>query len=266
MLNKIKEAKEYLLQYTSQCEVGIVLGSGLSNFVDNLEVETTIPYGQIPHFPQSTVKGHKGMLVFGTIGGKRVVCMQGRFHYYEGYTMQEVTFPIRVMKAIGIHTLIVTNAAGGVNPDFNVGDIMLIKDHINQMPNPLIGKNFEELGTRFPSMSTVYNQDLREKAKIIAKAENISLQEGVYLATTGPSFETPAEYKFFRTIGADAIGMSTVPEVIVASHSNLNVLGMSVISNVFNPNAVAECTHEEVLEGVSKAGDKMSRIVKRLFE
>mgnify|MGYP003444446534 FL=1 len=266
MLNKIKEAKEYLLQYTSQCEVGIVLGSGLSNFVDNLEVETTIPYGQIPHFPQSTVKGHKGMLVFGTIGGKRVVCMQGRFHYYEGYTMQEVTFPIRVMKAIGIHTLIVTNAAGGVNPDFKVGDIMLIKDHINQMPNPLIGKNFEELGTRFPSMSTIYNQDLREKAKIIAKAENITLQEGVYLATTGPSFETPAEYKFFRTIGADAIGMSTVPEVIVASHSNLNVLGMSVISNVFNPNAIAECTHEEVLEGVSKAGDKMSRIVKRLFE
>ena len=184
------------------------------------------------------------MLVFGTIGGKRVVCMQGRFHYYEGYTMQEVTFPIRVMKAIGIHTLIVTNAAGGVNPDFKVGEIMLIKDHINQMPNPLIGKNFEELGTRFPSMSTIYNQDLREKAKIIAKEENISLQEGVYLATTGPSFETPAEYKFFRTIGADAIGMSTVPEVIVASHSNLNVLGMSVISNVFNPNAVAECTHE----------------------
>ncbi len=266
MLNKIKEAKEYLLQYTSQCEVGIVLGSGLSNFVDNLEVETTIPYGEIPHFPQSTVKGHKGMLVFGTIGGKRVVCMQGRFHYYEGYTMQEVTFPIRVMKALGIHTLIVTNAAGGVNPNFKVGEIMLIKDHINLMPNPLIGKNFEELGTRFPSMSTIYNQDLREKAKIIAKAENISLQEGVYLATTGPSFETPAEYKFFRIIGADAIGMSTVPEVIVASHSNLNVLGMSVISNVFNPNAVAECTHEEVLEGVSKAGDKMSRIVKRLFE
>ena len=165
MLNKIKEAKEYLLQYTSQCEVGIVLGSGLSNFVDNLEVETTIPYGQIPHFPQSTVKGHKGMLVFGSIGGKRVVCMQGRFHYYEGYTMQEVTFPIRVMKALGIHTLIVTNAAGGVNPDFKVGEIMLIKDHINQMPNPLIGKNFEELGTRFPSMSTIYNQDKKEKAK-----------------------------------------------------------------------------------------------------
>ena len=266
MLNKIKEAKEYLLQYTSQCEVGIVLGSGLSNFVDNLEVETTIPYGQIPHFPQSTVKGHKGMLVFGSIGGKRVVCMQGRFHYYEGYTMQEVTFPIRVMKALGIHTLIVTNAAGGVNPNFKVGDIMLIKDHINLMPNPLIGKNFEELGTRFPSMSTIYNQDLREKAKIIAREENISLQEGVYLATTGPSFETPAEYMFFRNGGADAIGMSTVPEVIVASHSSLNVLGMSVISNVFNPNAIAECTHEEVLEGVNRAGDKMSRIVKRLFE
>ena len=266
MLNKIKESAEYLSQYVNQCEIGIILGSGLSNFVDNIEVENTIPYGQIPHFPQSTVKGHKGMLVFGSIGGKRVVCMQGRFHYYEGYTMQEVTFPIRVMKAIGIHTLIVTNAAGGVNPDFNVGDIMLIKDHINQMPNPLIGKNFEELGTRFPSMSTIYSQELREKAKIIAKAENISLQEGVYLATTGPSFETPAEYMFFRNGGADAIGMSTVPEVIVASHSNLNVLGMSVISNVFNPNAVAECTHEEVLEGVSKAGDKMSRIVKRLFE
>lgn len=266
MLNKIKEATDYLLQYTSQCEIGIVLGSGLSNFVDSLEIETTIPYQQIPHFPQSTVKGHKGMLVFGKISGKKIVCMQGRFHYYEGYTMQEVTFPIRVMKSLGIHTLIVTNAAGGVNLNFKVGDIMLIKDHINQMPNPLIGKNFEELGTRFPSMSTTYNQDLRTKAKIIAQKENITLQEGVYLATTGPSFETPAEYKFFRIIGADAIGMSTVPEVIVASHSNLNVLGMSVISNVFNPDAVAECTHEEVLEGVNLAGDKMCRIVKGLFE
>lgn len=266
MLNKIKEATDYLLQYTSQCEIGIVLGSGLSNFVDSLEIETTIPYQQIPHFPQSTVKGHKGMLVFGKISGKKIVCMQGRFHYYEGYTMQEVTFPIRVMKSLGIHTLIVTNAAGGVNPNFKVGDIMLIKDHINQMPNPLIGKNFEELGTRFPSMSTIYDQDLRTKAKIIAQKENINLQEGVYLATTGPSFETPAEYKFFRIIGADAIGMSTVPEVVVASHSNLNVLGMSVISNVFNPEAVAECTHEEVLEGVNLAGDKMCRIVKGLFE
>lgn len=266
MLNKIQQATDYLLQYASECEIGIILGSGLSNFIDNIKVEKSIPYTQIPHFPHSTVKGHKGMLVIGRLkNNKKVICMQGRFHYYEGYTMQEVTFPIRVMKALGVNTLVVTNAAGGVNPNHKVGDIMLIKDHINLMPNPLIGPNDERLGVRFPSMSTIYNLELRQKAKEIAKQEGINLQEGVYLATTGPSFETPAEYTFFRTIGADAIGMSTVPEVIVASHSSMKVFGMSVISNVFNPDSIAECTHEEVLEGVKKAGDNMSKIVENLF-
>lgn len=264
MLNKINQAAEYLSQY-GQCEIGIILGSGLSSFVDNIEVENTIPYGQIPHFPQSTVKGHKGMLVFGKMNNKKVICMQGRFHYYEGYTMQEVTFPIRVMKALGVHTLIVTNASGGVNPNYNVGDIMLIKDHINLMPNPLIGPNDEKLGVRFPPMSTIYNSTLRKHALEIAEANNIRVQEGVYVGTTGPSFETPAEYKFFRTIGADTVGMSTVPEVIVASHSQMQVFGMSVISNVFRETEVEDCTHEEVLEGVAKAGDKMNIIVQELI-
>ena len=179
--------------------------------------------------------------------------------------MKELTFPIRVMKALGVHTLIVTNASGGVNPNYNVGDIMLIKDHINLMPNPLIGPNDEKLGVRFPPMSTIYNSTLRKHALEIAKANNIKVQEGVYVGTTGPSFETPAEYKFFRTIGADTVGMSTVPEVIVASHSQMQVFGMSVISNVFRETEVEDCTHEEVLEGVAKAGDKMNIIVQELI-
>ncbi len=265
MLDKIKETAEYLSQYATQCEVGIILGSGLNNFVDNLKIEHSIPYSEIPHFPQSTVKGHKGMLIFGEISNKKVICMQGRFHYYEGYTMQEVTFPIRVMKFLGVHTLIVTNASGGVNPNYEVGDIMLIKDHINLMPNPLIGRNDETLGVRFPSMTNIYNPTLRQYAKEIAEKNNIKLQEGVYVGTTGPSFETPAEYKFFRTIGGDTVGMSTVPEVIVASHSQMQVFGMSVISNVFREEVQEECTHEEVLEGVAKAGDKMNVIVQELI-
>lgn len=265
MLNKIKESADYLKQYVSECEIGIILGSGLGNFVDNIRVEHSIEYEQIPNFPTSTVKGHKGMLIFGEISNKKVICMQGRFHYYEGYTMQEVTFPIRVMKALGVKLLIVTNASGGVNPNYNVGDIMLIKDHINLMPNPLIGPNDERLGVRFPSMTNIYNPALREYAKEIAEKNNIKLQEGVYVGTTGPSFETPAEYKFFRTIGADTVGMSTVPEVIVASHSQMKVFGMSVISNVFREEEQAECTHEEVLEGVAKAGNKMSLIVQELI-
>jgi purine-nucleoside phosphorylase len=180
--------------------------------------------------------------------------------------MKEVTFPIRVMKALGVELLIVTNASGGVNPRYEVGDIMLIKDHINLMPNPLIGPNDERLGVRFPSMSTIYDAALREEAYKIAKANNIRIQEGVYVGTSGPSFETPAEYKFFHCIGADTVGMSTVPEVIVASHSQMRVFGMSVISNVFKEEVQADCTHEEVLEGVAKAGDRMSMIVQELIK
>ncbi len=267
MYEKINTAAEYIRSRSAiKPSIGVVLGSGLGDFAKNMEIECEIPYGEIPNFPISTVKGHKGALILGKVAGKEVVCMQGRFHYYEGYSMQEVTFPIRVMKALGVSLLIVTNASGGVNETFNVGDIMLIKDHINLLPNPLIGKNDERLGTRFPSMSSIYDRDLIEKAKKAATELGIGIREGVYVGTTGPSFETPAEYKYFRTIGADTVGMSTVPEVIVASHAQMKVFGMSVISNVFREQTVSECTHEEVLEGVSKAGNNMSLIVEALLK
>jgi purine-nucleoside phosphorylase len=267
MYDKIKQTAEYIKQQTKTTpKIGVILGSGLGGFADNMKVECRLAYKDIPNFPISTVKGHKGELLFGKMGNTELVCMQGRFHYYEGYTMKEVTFPIRVMKALGVELLIVTNASGGVNPRYEVGDIMLIKDHINLMPNPLIGPNDERLGVRFPSMSTIYDAALREEAYKIAKANNIRIQEGVYVGTSGPSFETPAEYKFFHCIGADTVGMSTVPEVIVASHSQMRVFGMSVISNVFKEEVQADCTHEEVLEGVAKAGDRMSMIVQELIK
>lgn len=266
MYDKINQTAEYIKQHTAiKPTTAVILGSGLGNFADNIEIETRIAYKDIPNFPLSTVKGHKGELLFGKIGDKQLVCMQGRFHYYEGYSMQQVTFPIRVFKALGVELLIVTNASGAVNPAYQVGDIMLINDHINLMPNPLIGPNDERLGTRFPSMSTIYDKKLLQQAHEIAKARSIKLQEGVYVGTSGPSFETPAEYKFFRTIGADTVGMSTVPEVIVASHSQMKVFGMSVISNVFKETDIADCTHEEVLQGVAKAGNLMSELVKDLI-
>lgn len=267
MYEKIKETADFIRSKSNtNPKVGIVLGSGLGDFAQSVEVESRIPYAQIPNFPLSTVAGHKGELILGKVSGVEVVCMQGRFHYYEGYTMQQVTFPIRVMKALGVELLIVTNASGAVNESFNVGDIMLIRDHINLLPNPLIGKNDERLGVRFPSMSNAYDKELISKAEEAAKRLNITIRKGVYVGTTGPSFETPAEYGFFRTIGGDTVGMSTVPEVIVAAHSGMKVLGMSVISNVFRPNAVSDCTHEEVLQGVAKAGDNMSRIVKEVLK
>lgn len=266
MYQTIEQTAQYLRERTSIKPVtAVILGSGLGNFAEGMQVESRMAYKDIPHFPVSTVEGHKGELLFGTMGGKEIMCMQGRFHYYEGYSMQQVTFPVRVMKALGVELLVVTNASGAVNPAYNVGDIMLIKDHINLMPNPLIGPNDSKLGVRFPSMSNAYDKVSREKAKLAAVQEGIALQEGVYVGTSGPSFETPAEYGFFRTIGGDTVGMSTVPEVIVASHGGMKVLGMSVISNVFRPDDVKECTHEEVLEGVAKAGDKMSRIVKAVI-
>jgi purine-nucleoside phosphorylase len=237
--------------------IGLVLGSGLSPLADKIKNPIIIPYKKIPHFPISTVQGHKGNLVIGTIDDKNVICMQGRFHYYEGYTMQEVTFPIRVMKLLGVKTLIVTNAAGGVNSSFKEGDIMLINDHINRMPNPLIGKNDERFGVRFPSMNEAYSIRLRNLAKKAANDNNITLREGVYIATTGPSFETNAEYRYFRLIGADAVGMSTVPEVIVAVHSGIEVLGLSVISNVFKDNPQEVQTHNEVLLNVENANKDM---------
>ncbi len=242
-------------------EIGIVLGSGLGDLADEF-CEITIPYSKIPGFPTSTVQGHKGQLVFATINGKKVMMMQGRFHYYEGHPMDVVTFPIKVMKKIGIKTVILTNAAGGVNVYFKPSDLMLITDHINFMgDNPLIGPNDDTLGTRFPDMSEVYTKDLQELAKACAKKLGIALQEGVYMALTGPTYETPAEVKMVRLLGADAVGMSTVPEAIVASYCKMNVLGLSCICNSAAGISTVGLSHEEVLQAANAAKSKFKNLV-----
>ncbi|MBP3252920.1 MAG: purine-nucleoside phosphorylase [Bacteroidales bacterium] len=264
---KIAEAEQYIVSKTGRTpSAAIVLGSGLGPLADEIENPVVINYKDIPNFPVSTVEGHKGNLIYGQLGGKTVLCMQGRFHYYEGYSMDEVTFPQRVFSLMGIRNLIVTNAAGGVNKNFSAGDIMLITDHINFMPNPLIGKNDTRFGVRFPSMNEAYDQNLRNIALNCAKKLNIPLQQGVYVAGTGPSFETPAEYIMYRNMGISAVGMSTVPEVIVAVHGNMKVLGLSVISNVFNENANECQTHDEVLENVNAATEKMVMLVKDIVK
>ena len=221
--NAIKEATAGF-----EPEVGIILGTGLGGFVDSIDVEYRLDYKDIPEMPVSTVEGHKGCLIFGTVGGKKVVAMQGRFHYYEGYAMKQVTFPVRVMALLGIKYLFVSNAAGGINTSFCVGDLMIITDHINLLPNPLIGPNMAEFGPRFPGMFDCYNRDIRRKATAIAERENIKLQYGVYVGTSGPTYETQAEYRYFKAIGGDAVGMSTVPEVIVARHMGVPCFGVSV--------------------------------------
>ncbi|MGP1515336.1 MAG: purine-nucleoside phosphorylase [Bacteroidales bacterium] len=246
--------------------VAIILGSGLSPLANEIKDPIIISYEDIPHFPTSTVKGHAGNLIFGQINGKDIICMQGRFHYYEGYTMDQVTFPERIFALMGIRILIVTNAAGGINKDFNPGDIMLITDHINFMPNPLIGKNDERFGERFPSMNEAYDKILQKTAIKVAKDLNIQLQKGIYLAGTGPSFETPSEYLMYRLLGASAVGMSTIPEVIVAVHSNIKVLGLSVISNVFNADSTIQQTHNEVLENVKSSTSKMVALIKTIIQ
>lgn len=265
---EFNEAASYILnQYTLKPEIGIILGSGLANLVNYIDNRITIPYTEIPHFKTSTAIGHKGNLIIGTLGGKCVMTMQGRFHYYEGYTMQEVTFPIRVMHAIGIKKLMVSNAAGGINPTFRVGDLMMITDHINLMPNPLIGKNIDEIGPRFPDMTCAYNLKLRELAIRTASSLNIELKQGVYVGGTGPTFETPAEYKFFGIIGGDAVGMSTVPEVIVARHCGIDVFGISVISN--EAHTITEDTvndGNDVIIAANKASEKMSLLFKKIIE
>lgn len=259
---QILEAKNFISSKTSLVpQIGLILGSGLSPLAQRIQNPVVINYKDIPHFPVSTVKGHAGNLVIGTLNGRNVICMQGRVHYYEGYTMQEVVFPTRVMALLGIKTLIVTNAAGGVNASFHTGDIMMITDHINRLPNPLIGENEERLGERFPSMNDAYNKELQQLCLSVAKANNISLQQGVYVGNTGPSFETPAEYKMFRALGFSAVGMSTVPEVIAAVHCGIKVLGLSVISNVFNENFTQEESHEEVLSNVNRASNQMIELM-----
>ena len=239
---------------------GIVLGSGLGKLADKIENKIVIPYKEIPGFPVSTAIGHKGNFIAGELGGKFVLAMQGRFHYYEGYSMDLVTLPIRVMKELGIGYLFVSNAAGGVNFDFKVGNLMVITDHINHLPNPLIGPNMSEFGPRFPDMTHPYDKAVRKIAYEVAAKHHIELKNGVYLGVTGPSYETPAEYKYFRSIGADAIGMSTVPEVIVARHSNIPVFGMSVITNEAHDDYAEDYVNDgdDVVRAADKAADTMT--------
>ena len=227
-----KETADYLAKrITGNPKIGIILGSGLGLLADKIEEPTVIPYSEIPHFAKSTVMGHKGNLICGRLGGKQVLAMQGRFHYYEGYAMQQVTYPIRIMKLLGIENLLVSNAAGGINNTFKVGDLMIIRDHINMAPNPLIGPNNDLFGVRFPDMTRAYDREFIALMEQIAAKHDIPLKKGVYVGLTGPSYETPSEYAFFGKAGGDAIGMSTVPEVIIARHAGLRVFGMSVITN-----------------------------------
>ena len=266
MLNKINQTAAYLKTMVSyRPETGIILGTGLGHLADEITDKIEIPYEQIPHFPLSTVEGHSGKLIFGKLGGKEVLAMQGRFHYYEGYDMKQVTFPVRVFKAMGVKTLFVSNAAGGMDPNFKVGDIMIITDHINLFPeHPLRGKNHEELGTRFPDMSEAYSPRLIAKADEIAKRIGIKVQHGVYVGTSGPTFETPAEYRYFRRIGGDAVGMSTVPEVIVARHSEMEVFAISVITDLGVEGIVEKCSHEDVQKAANAAQPLMTRIMQEL--
>lgn len=262
MLQKIKATAEFIQNETKfDGKTAIILGSGLGNFANKIDAEKILKYEDIPNFPVSTVEGHSGQLIFGKYNGKSVIAMKGRFHYYEGYTMEEVTFPIKVFKQLGVEYLLVSNAAGGTNYSFEVGDLMMITDHISLFGvNPLIGKNEKELGPRFPDMSKAYNPELSEIARSYARSNNLKLNEGIYVGLTGPSFETPAEYRVLHTLGADAVGMSTVPEVIVANHMSMKVFGISVITN--NGLAIPEegNQHTEVLDIATTSGPKLESI------
>lgn len=266
MLERIKETAEFIKGKVSQIpDTAIILGTGLGALVDHIDDKKYIPYTEIPNFPVSTVEGHSGNLIFGKLGSKLVMAMQGRFHFYEGYDMKQVTFPVRVMKALGIKTLFVSNAAGGMNPTFEIGDIMIINDHINLFPeHPLRGKNYNELGDRFPDMSEPYSHRLIAEAKKIASEKNIRVVEGVYVGTQGPTFETPAEYRYFHRIGGDAVGMSTVPEVIVARHGGMEVFAVSVITDLGVEGIVEKVSHEEVQKAAQKAQPRMMEIMKEL--
>jgi purine-nucleoside phosphorylase len=265
---QIKETVDSIRKSTKASPaIGIILGTGLGALADEIRKETTITYDKIPHFPLSTVESHAGRLLFGKLGGKDVVAMQGRFHYYEGYTMQQVTYPVRVMKELGVKTLIVSNACGGLNPQFNLGELVLITDHINmQGTNPLIGKNDDTLGPRFPDMFNCYDKDLRNLAEAVAIDEKVPLQKGVYVAVSGPTFETAAEYRVFRGMGADMVGMSTVPEVIVARHQGTKVLGFSLVTDMGLPDAMEPCSHERVMAAAAKAEPKLTKLVKKIVE
>ncbi len=269
-VKRIYDAAAYIKEKTGNVKpiAGIVLGSGLGKLAELIEDPVIVPYKDIPHFPVSTAVGHKGNFISGRLGGKQVVAMQGRFHYYEGYSMEYVTLPIRVMKVLGIDYLFVSNAAGGVNYDFKVGDLMVINDHINLLPNPLIGPNMDEFGTRFPDMTHPYSPKMCELAGEIASSEGITLKKGTYLASTGPTYETPAEYKYFRTIGADAVGMSTIPEVIVARHCSIPVFGVSVITNEAHDDYAPDYANDgdDVVKAADAAADRMCILFSKMIE
>ena len=266
MYAKIQETASWLkAKMTSSPKIAIILGTGLGHLADEIEITQSIPYAEIPNFPQSTVEGHSGKFIFGMLGGKEVIAMQGRFHFYEGYPMREVTFPIRVMYELGIRTLFVSNAAGGTNPAFNIGDMMIITDHINFFPeHPLRGKNFPT-GPRFPDMHETYDREYIKLADKIAEEKGIKVQHGVYLGTQGPTFETPAEYRMFGRWGADAVGMSTVPEVIVAHHCGIRVFGVSVITDLGLEGKIVEVSHEEVQRAANEVQPKLAEIMEELI-
>ena len=267
MWEQVQETVSYIknkINFTP--EYGVILGSGLGSFTEEINVEYTLPYNEIPNFPVSTVQGHKGALVFGTIGAKKVVAMQGRFHFYEGYSMTEVTFPVRVMKFLGVEKLVVSNASGGVNPTYKVGSIVMITDHINMTPeHPLRGKNDERFGPRFVNMSEPYSRKMIAKTTELAKNLNIEVHEGIYLGLQGPTFETLAEYKMVKILGADCVGMSTVPEVIVARHMDLETFGISVITDMGNEESIGTISHDEVLEAAKSAEPKVRSLIKELI-
>lgn len=267
MWDQVQETVNYINKINNfNPEYGVILGSGLGSFTEDIKIEFTLPYNEIPNFPVSTVQGHKGALVFGTIGTKKVVAMQGRFHYYEGYSMKEVTFPVRVLKYLGVKKLIVSNASGGVNPDYKIGEIIIIKDHINFTPeHPLRGVNDERFGPRFVNMSEPYSRKMIIKAKQLAEELNIEVKDGIYLGLQGPSFETLAEYKMVKILGADCVGMSTVPEVIVARHMDLETFGVSVITDIGDEANIDSISHDEVLEAAQSAEPNVRKLIRELI-
>jgi purine-nucleoside phosphorylase len=267
MLVQLKETASWIRERIRTVpEIAVILGTGLGDLAKSIREEVSFPYSSIPHFPLSTVEGHQGRLIFGELGGKSVMALQGRFHYYEGYDMKQATYPVRVMQSMGIKYFFVSNAAGGMNRDFRVGDIMLIEDHINLFPDhPLRGKNDPHLGQRFPDMSEAYDPELRRLAIDIARENGISLQAGVYVGLQGPAFETPAEYRYLRIIGGDTVGMSTVPEVIVAVHAGMKVLAFSIVTDLGIPGKPVKVSHEEVMAAAESAQPKLARIMEEVI-
>jgi purine-nucleoside phosphorylase len=267
MLEAIRETASFIQEKTKfEPELAIILGTGLGGIVDDIRIHMSLDYSEIPNFPISTAPGHHGKLIFGSLGGKNVMVMQGRFHYYEGYSMQEITFPVRVMKFMGIKYLFVSNASGGINPEFEISDLMIQTDHINLLPNPLIGKHFPEFGDRFPDMSAAYDKVLIEKALVIAKENNIRVRLGCYVGVTGPTLETPKEYQYFRAIGGDTVGMSTVPEVIVAHQMGIPCFAVSIITDLGVPGRIVEVSIEDVQSAAGAAAPKLKLILEKLIE